>query len=249
VANELGLPLETVRVTATDTSKIPNTSATAASTGTDLNGRAAQNAARTIRDRLAQMLADKYGCVADAVHFSNGQAHVQGHDIRFEDVVTQAYSHRIQLWSDGFFATPGIHWDPVALRGEPYSYFCYGAATAEVVIDTLTGEWKLLGLDVLHDVGQSLNPAIDIGQIEGGVIQGIGWLTTEELYWNEAGALMTHAPSTYKVPAISDYPSRFNVALFENTNVVENVHYSKAVGEPPLVLGFSVFFALRDAIA
>lgn len=249
VAHELGVSLEKIRVTATDTSKVPNTSPTAASTGTDLNGRAAQNAAQTIRLRLAEVVASGQACTPSEVRFLDNHAHVNGSAIPFPEVVEKAYAQRVQLWSDGFYATPDIHWDPVLMTGEPYSYFAYGAAVAEVVIDILSGEWKLLGIDVLHDVGRSLNPAIDIGQIEGGLIQGVGWLTTEQLFWNEKGMLTTHGPSTYKIPAISDYPARFNVTLFDNKNLVENVHYSKAVGEPPLVLGTSVFFALRDAIA
>ncbi|QHE83512.1 xanthine dehydrogenase molybdopterin binding subunit [Hydrogenophaga sp. BPS33] len=250
VAHELGLDLARVRVTATDTSKVANTSATAASTGADLNGRAAQNAAEQIRQRLAALAAQEYGGPAQDVRFSGGQVHANGHTVDFATLVAKAYLLRIQLWSDGFFATPGIHWDKHTMQGRPYAYFVYGAAVSEVVVDTLTGEWKLLRADVLHDVGQSLNPAIDIGQIEGGFIQGMGWLTTEELKWNAEGRLTTHAPSTYKVPAISDCPSDFRVRLYANTNHSEGgLHRSKAVGEPPLLLPFSVFFAIRDAVA
>jgi xanthine dehydrogenase large subunit len=155
----------------------------------------------------------------------------------------------VQLWSDGFYATPGLHWDSASMTGHPFSYFAYGAAVAEVLIDTLTGEWKLLRADVLYDAGASLNPAIDIGQVEGAFIQGMGWLTTEELCWNKDGKLTTHAPSTYKIPTVSDCPDDFRVALFDNRNVTDSIHRSKAVGEPPLLLPFSVFFALRDAVA
>lgn len=249
VAHELGIPLQQVRVTATDTSKIANTSATAASTGADLNGKAAQDAARQIGKRLAQFAASQYGGDADNVRFADGLVLVNGKQIPFADVVGKAYLARVQLWSDGFYATPGLHWDSKSMTGHPFSYYAYGAAVSEVVIDTLTGEWKLLRADVLYDAGNSLNPAIDIGQVEGGFIQGMGWLTTEELWWNPAGKLMTHAPSTYKIPAVSDCPEDFRVALFNNSNVADSIHRSKAVGEPPLLLPFSVFFAIRDAIA
>jgi xanthine dehydrogenase large subunit len=249
VAQELGVDLALVRVTATDTSKVANTSATAASTGADLNGKAAQDAARQIRERLARFAAQQFGGDETAVTFSNGSVHVNGQSIPFNEVVGKAYLARVQLWSDGFYATPGLHWDSQSMTGRPFSYFAYGAAVSEVVVDTLTGEWKLLRADVLHDVGQSLNPAIDIGQVEGAFIQGMGWLTTEELWWDKAGRLMTHAPSTYKIPSVSDCPSDFRVRLFKNRNVADSIHRSKAVGEPPLLLPFSVFFAIRDAVA
>ena len=249
VAHELGIGLARVRATATDTSKVANTSATAASTGADLNGKAAQDAARTIRRRLAEFAAKTYGGEAAAVSFANGQIHVNHQVLPFEELVRKAYLARVQLWSDGFYATPGLHWDPKTMRGNPFSYFSYGASVSEVIIDTLTGEWKLLRADALYDAGQSLNPAIDIGQVEGAFIQGMGWLTTEELWWNKEGKLMTHAPSTYKIPAISDCPEDFRVRLFKNSNLQDSIHRSKAVGEPPLLLSFSVFFAIRDAVA
>jgi xanthine dehydrogenase large subunit len=249
VAHELGLELDSVRVSATDTGKIANTSATAGSTGADLNGKAAQDAASQIRQRLARLAADEYGGAAEQVRFEGGQVHAGGQSLPFAELVNRAYLKRVQLWSDGFYATPGLHWDRAAMRGRPYSYFVYGAAVSEVLIDTLTGENRLLRVDVLHDVGRSLNPALDIGQIEGGFIQGMGWLTTEALWWNEQGRLMTHGPSTYKIPAISDCPADFRVRLFDNSNVTDSIHRSKAVGEPPLILPFSVFFAIRDAVA
>ncbi|MBW9103628.1 xanthine dehydrogenase molybdopterin binding subunit [Paraburkholderia phenoliruptrix] len=249
VANEFGLPLSRVRVSATDTSKIANTSATAASTGSDLNGKAAEDAARTIRARLAELAAQQLGGNADDVRFANGEVSVNGGAMPFEQLVGAAYLARVQLWSDGFYATPKVHWDAKTLTGHPFYYFAYGAAVSEVVIDTLTGEWKLLRADVLHDAGQSINPAIDLGQVEGGFIQGMGWLTTEELWWNREGRLMTHAPSTYKIPAVSDTPAAFNVRLYRNQNAEPTVFRSKAVGEPPLLLPFSVFLAIRDAIA
>ncbi|MES2129420.1 MAG: xanthine dehydrogenase molybdopterin binding subunit [Pseudomonadota bacterium] len=247
VAHELGVDLAHVRATATDTSKVANTSATAASTGADLNGKAAQDAARQIRERLAAFAIKLYG--GSAAQFADGLVHVNGQEVLFPELVQKAYLARVQLWSDGFYATPGLHWDPKTMNGNPFSYFAYGAAVAEVVVDTLTGEWKLLRADALYDAGNSLNPAIDIGQVEGAFIQGMGWLTTEELWWNEGGKLMTHAPSTYKIPGVSDCPEDFRVKLFKNRNVADSIHRSKAVGEPPLLLPFSVFFAIRDAIS
>jgi len=249
VAHELGLDLERVRITATDTSKVANTSATAASTGADLNGKAAQDAARQIRERLAAFAARQYGGEAGDVRFHANEIHVNGQSLPFADVVQKAYLARVQLWSDGYYATPHLHWDPKTMNGHPFSYYAYGAAVSEVVVDTLTGEWKLLRADALYDAGASLNPAIDIGQVEGAFIQGMGWLTTEELWWNPLGKLMTHAPSTYKIPGISDCPADFRVKLFENRNVENSIHRSKAVGEPPLLLPFSVFFAIRDAVS
>ncbi|NYT84551.1 xanthine dehydrogenase molybdopterin binding subunit [Pollutimonas harenae] len=247
-ATELGVNLASVRVTATDTSKVANTSATAASTGSDLNGKAAQDAARRIRCRLAEFAAAHWGGSAADVVFADNAVAVNGQQLPFAQVVDTAYWAQVQLWSEGFYATPGIQWDKHTMTGRPFYYFAYGAAVSEVVIDTLTGEWKLLRADLLHDVGQSINPAIDIGQIEGGFIQGMGWLTTEELCWNNEGKLTTHAPSTYKIPAVGDCPADFRVALFHNQNIKDTVHRSKAVGEPPLLLSFSVFNAIRDAV-
>ena len=249
VAHVLGLPLEQVRVTATDTSKVANTSATAASTGSDLNGKAAEAAAEIIRARLAEMAARLLGGQPGDAIFANGRVSLDGASLPFAQLVNEAYLARVQLWSDGFYATPKVHWDAKTLTGHPFYYFAYGAAVSEVVVDTLTGEWKLLRADLLHDAGRSINPAIDLGQVEGGFIQGMGWLTTEELWWNADGRLMTHAPSTYKIPAISDTPAAFHVALYRNENVEPTVFRSKAVGEPPLLLAFSVFLAIRDAVA
>jgi xanthine dehydrogenase large subunit len=250
VAHELGVPLARVRCTATDTQKVANTSATAASTGADLNGKAAQHAARKIRDRLAAFAAERHRVPATQVHFADGTVHAGEQRIAFDMLVQDAYMARVQLWADGFYATPGLHWNRDTLQGKPFFYFAYGAAVSEVLIDTLTGESRLLRADVLHDVGRSLNPAIDIGQIEGAFIQGMGWLTTEELKWHpQSGLLMTHAPSTYKIPTANDCPPVFNVALFEADNVADSIHRSKAVGEPPLLLPFSVFFAIRDAVS
>ncbi|ELX12779.1 xanthine dehydrogenase Xdh [Janthinobacterium sp. HH01] len=250
VAHELGLDLDHVRATATDTSKVANTSATAASTGADLNGKAAQDAARQIRERLTTFAIKLYGDEDGVpVQFFDNAVHVNGHVVPFPELVQKAYLARVQLWSDGFYATPGLHWDPKTMNGHPFSYYAYGAAVSEVVVDTLTGEWKLLRADALYDAGRSLNPAIDLGQVEGAFIQGMGWLTTEQLWWNPAGKLMTHAPSTYKIPGVSDCPEDFRVRLFDNGNVEDSIHRSKAVGEPPLLLPFSVFFAIRDAIS
>ena len=255
VAHELGVHFDAVRVTATDTQKIANTSATAASTGSDLNGKAAQDAAHQIRERLAQFAAGRYGGVSNSVTFANNKVHVNGKSLPFADVVAAAYTERVQLWSDGFYATPGLSWDRETLQGRPFYYFTYGAAVSEVVVDTLTGEWKLLRADILQDAGRSLNPAVDIGQIEGAFIQGMGWLTTEELVWHpadgskRAGLLTTHAPSTYKIPTANDCPPVFNTRLFKGDNVEDSIHRSKAVGEPPLLLPFSVFYAIRDAVS
>ena len=234
VAHELRIPLEAVRCTATDTSKVANTSATAASTGADLNGKAAQDAARKIRARLDAFAAEK------------GLA-----DMPFCELVSAAYMARVQLWSDGFYATPGLSWDRATMTGKPFFYFAYGAAVSEVVVDTLTGEHKLLAADLLHDVGTSLNPALDIGQVEGAYIQGYGWLTMEELVWHpKSGALLTHAPSTYKIPTANDIPSqRFRTELFDAPNPADTIHRSKAVGEPPLLLPFSALLAIRDAVS
>jgi xanthine dehydrogenase large subunit len=250
VAHELGVDMEHLRATATDTGKVSNTSATAASTGADLNGKAAQDAARQIRERLTAYAIKLYGDDdGQPVRFFANTVHVNGHAVPFPELVQKAYLARVQLWSDGFYATPGLHWDPKTMNGHPFSYYAYGAAVSEVVVDTLTGEWKLLRADALYDAGRSLNPAIDIGQVEGAFIQGMGWLTTEQLWWNAAGKLMTHAPSTYKIPGISDCPEDFRIKLYDNGNVEDSIHRSKAVGEPPLLLPFSVFFAIRDAIS
>ncbi len=234
VAHELGVPFASVRCTATDTQKVANTSATAASTGSDLNGKAAQDAARQIRERLDAFAAQRH----------------PGARPPFKQLVQEAYAERIQLWSDGFYATPGLHWNRDTLQGKPFHYYAYGAAVSEVVVDTLTGESRLLRADLLHDAGRSLNPAVDIGQVEGAFIQGMGWLTMEELVWHpQTGKLTTHAPSTYKIPTANDCPPVFNVRLWNGDNVADTIHRSKAVGEPPLLLPFSVFFAIRDAVS
>ena len=249
VADELGVPLARVLVTASATDKVPNASATAASSGTDLNGKAAQAAARTVRGQLADFVAAMDGCAPEAVRFADGQITSPQSVRDFTAVVQQAYAARIQLWSDGFYRTPKIHYDKVTLTGRPFFYFAYGAACSEVAIDTRTGEYRVLGVDILHDVGRSINPAIDIGQIEGGFVQGMGWLTTEELVWTDKGQLATKAPSTYKIPTAADVPARMNVHLWPEENMEDTVFRSKAVGEPPFMLAISVWEALREAIA
>jgi xanthine dehydrogenase large subunit len=249
VADELGVPFERVMSSAADTSKVPNASATAASAGTDLNGRAAQFAARHVRDNLAAFVAGLDGVGAGSVSFEGGHVVTEKLSRSFDEVVAAAYANRIQLWSDGFYRTPKIHYDKTTLTGRPFYYFAYGAACTEVAIDTLTGENRVLKIDILHDAGHSINPAIDIGQIEGGFVQGMGWLTTEHLVWNQKGLLTTHAPSTYKIPATGDIPAHFKVDLWHEPNREDNVHGSKAVGEPPFMLAISVYEALRDAVA
>ncbi len=249
VAGVFGLETDAVKITATDTAKVPNTSATAASSGSDLNGMAARAAAETIRNRMADFIADKHQTKPAAVRFESGLVKVAGEHYAFAQVAAWAYQARISLSSTGYYATPKITWDRVKGRGRPFLYFAYGAAVSEVVIDTLTGENRILRVDILHDTGTSLNPALDIGQVEGAFVQGAGWLTTEELVWNGKGVLTTHAPSTYKIPACSDRPPVFNVALWDKPNREDTVGKSKAVGEPPFNLGISVLMALSDAIA
>ena len=249
VAQELGVPLSVVRVSASDTSKVPNASPTAASSGSDINGMAARAAAQTLRERLAAFAARKFGCDAGSVVFSAGIVQAGAERIPFPELVDAAYHARISLSATGFYATPRIHYDRETLTGRPFFYFAYGAAVSEVAIDTLTGEHRLCAVDILHDVGASLNPAIDRGQIEGGFIQGYGWLTMEELHWNRDGTLATHAPSTYKIPTSRDVPTHFDVAFFGQPNREDTIHKSKAVGEPPLMLALSAFHAIRDAVA
>src|SRR5690606_8816705 len=248
-ASAFGVEAETVAITATDTGKVPNTSATAASSGADLNGMAVKAACDAIRGRMAEFLAAEHQSEPHKVHFEDGRVFVGGAEMSFAEAAARCYQGRVSLSSTGFYATPDLAWDRRAGRGRPFYYFAYGAAVSEVVIDTLTGENRILRADILHDCGASLNPAIDIGQIEGGFVQGAGWLTTEELVWDDRGRLRTHAPSTYKIPACSDRPRVFNVALWDGANREETIYRSKAVGEPPLMLGISVFSALAAACA
>jgi len=249
VADCFALPLEDVRITATTTGKVPNTSATAASSGTDLNGMAAHNAATEIRSRMAEYLAGLYQTSPEEVDFTGGNVLIGKTALSFREAAEQCWMGRIPLSSTGFYATPEIDWDRESFSGRPFYYFAYGAAVTEVAVDTFTGENRILRCDILHDVGHSINPAIDRGQIEGGYVQGAGWLTMEEIVYGDDGRLATHAPSTYKIPALSDQPLDFRVELFEGGgNPAGAIHRSKAVGEPPLMLGISALMALSDAV-
>jgi xanthine dehydrogenase large subunit len=250
VAEEFGIDASCVRITATTTGKVPNTSATAASSGADLNGMAAKQAAATIKSRLIDFAARQWKVPKSRIRFEDGQVLIGNRSIAFGDLARQAHIARVSLSSTGYYATPKIHWDRAKGRGRPFFYFAYGAACSEVTIDTLTGEMRVDRVDILHDVGRSLNPALDIGQVEGGFVQGMGWLTTEELVYDQHGRLRTHAPSTYKIPCASDVPADFRVKLFESRgNKEDTIYRSKAVGEPPLMLGISVWTAIFDAVA
>ena len=250
VAEEFQVDIEQVRISATTTGKVPNTSATAASAGSDLNGMAAQAAARTLKGRLIDFAVEHWGVPREQVVFLPGRVRVGNSEMAFAELLQKAYVARVSLSSTGFYKTPKIHWDRAKGRGRPFYYYGYGAACSEVAVDTLTGEYRVERVDILHDVGKSLNPAIDLGQIEGGFVQGMGWLTTEELWWDDAGRLRTHAPSTYKIPACGDRPRVFNVEILKNAeNREETIYRSKAVGEPPLMLAISVLHALSDAVA
>jgi xanthine dehydrogenase large subunit len=249
VAQELGVSLARVRVSAADTSKVPNASPTAASSGSDINGMAAQDAARKLKAALARHVASRFGAEADDIVFADDEVRAGERRFAFADIARSAYFARVPLSATGFYATPRIHYDRKTLIGRPFFYFAYGAAVSEVVIDTLTGETRLLGVDILHDAGTSLNPAVDRGQIEGGFLQGYGWLTMEKLWWSDEGTLRTHSPSTYKIPTAREWPRHFAIAFFDRPNSEETIHRSKAVGEPPLMLALSAFHAIRDAIA
>ncbi|MEO1471357.1 MAG: molybdopterin cofactor-binding domain-containing protein, partial [Pseudomonadota bacterium] len=250
LAEAFGVGLDRVQITATSTAKVPNTSATAASSGSDLNGMAALDAARQIKDRLAAFAAERHGVAPAAVTFEPGGVRVGATRLAFADLVEAAYMARVHLSAAGFYKTPDIHWDRAAGKGRPFYYFACGAAVSEVEVDTLTGEHRTRRVDILHDVGRSLNPAIDLGQVEGGFVQGMGWLTTEELWWDADGRLRTHAPSTYKIPLASDVPQDFRVTLADwAENARPTVRRSRAVGEPPLMLAISVLEALSMAVA
>ncbi|MFD2179746.1 xanthine dehydrogenase molybdopterin binding subunit [Veronia pacifica] len=250
VAETFSVDIDTINVTATNTEKTPNTSPTAASSGTDLNGKAAQNAAMTIKQRMVDFASSHYKVDKEDVVFSNGIVSIGDQaTMTFADFAELCWFNQISLASTGFYRTPKIHYDHKKARGRPFYYFAYGVSCSEVILDTLTGEYKVLRVDVLHDVGAALNPAIDIGQVEGGFVQGMGWLTTEELVWNESGSLATAGPATYKIPAVNDVPEVFNVKLVENrANPEDTVFHSKAVGEPPFMLAISVWSAIKDAI-
>ncbi len=250
VAEVFQVGIDRIQITATNTDKVPNTSPTAASSGTDLNGKAAQNAAQTIKQRLIEFAARQFKVTEEDVEFKNGQVRIRDEYVSFDELIQQAYFGQVSLSSTGFYRTPKIYYDRSLARGRPFYYFAYGAACSEVIVDTLTGEYKMLRSDILHDVGASLNPAIDIGQVEGGFVQGMGWLTMEELVWNDKGKLMTSGPASYKVPAVADMPLDLRVKLVENRkNPEDTVFHSKAVGEPPFMLGISVWCAIKDAVA
>ena len=248
-ASRFGIGVEAVKITATDTAKVPNTSATAASSGSDLNGMAVKAACDTIRDRMAAHLAKEHQCDAASVTFDGGMVHVGGRSLSFADAAKACYMGRVSLSATGFYKTPKLEWHRIRGTGRPFFYFAYGVACSEVIVDTLTGEHRILAAHILHDAGASLNPALDLGQVEGGFVQGAGWLTMEELVWDDAGRLRTHAPSTYKIPAASDTPPVFDVALWDAANREDTIYRSKAVGEPPFMLGISVLMALSDAVA
>lgn len=250
VAEEFQIDISNIKITATTTDKVPNTSATAASSGSDMNGKAAQIAAATIKTRLIEFAAAHYDVALSEISFQPNRVKVGDQQISFAELVRTAYLNRISLSATGYYRTPKIHYDPETFSGRPFFYFSYGAAVSEVLIDSLTGENKVTRVDILHDAGRSLNPAIDLGQIEGGYIQGMGWLTMEELYFDDQGQLKTHAPSTYKIPACSDRPEIFNMAIFSGgENVEDTIHKSKAVGEPPFMLAISVLNAMTDAVS
>ena len=248
VAEEFGISMERVRITATTTAKVPNTSPTAASSGSDLNGMAARIAAGAIKRRMIAHASEAYGVPEEQIAFRDDRVFIGNESLPFDDLAKKCILARVSLSEAGHYKTPKITWDRAKATGRPFFYFAYGAACSEVVVDTLTGENRLLRTDILYDAGKSLNPAIDIGQIEGGFVQGMGWLTTEELVFSRDGRLLTHAPSTYKIPVASDVPADFNVTLYPNSNREETIYRSKAVGEPPIMLANSVFCALADAV-
>lgn len=248
-ADVFGIDIEDIQTSATSTDKVPNTSATAASSGSDLNGMAAKRAATAIKTRLVKFVATRFACKPNQIEFSGGRVSYPGGEYRFCELIEQAYLNRISLSSTGFYATPDIHYDREQHQGSPFFYFACGAAVSEVEVDTLTGEARVLRVDLLHSVGKSLNPAIDMGQIEGGFIQGMGWVSNEEICYDGDGRLTTHAPSTYKIPTASDRPDHFNIALYPSQGAkAKTVHRSKAVGEPPFMLAISVHGALRLAV-
>ena len=248
-ADGLGIDIKYVRVTGTDTQKVPNASATSASSGADINGAAIMNATAQMRARLAPVAANMLGCKDTDVSFANNMAHGGGKSVAWTAVAKQAWMDRVGLSVTGFYMTPEIKYDFATLTGHAFYYYCYGASVSEVEIDTRTGEYWIKAVDIVHDAGKSINPAIDKGQIEGGYVQGMGWLTMEECIWDKKGKFLTHGPSTYKIPVAGDIPEHFNVTLFDGSNLKPTPFYSKAVGEPPLMLALSTFFALRDAVS
>ncbi|SDD72173.1 xanthine dehydrogenase large subunit [Paracoccus isoporae] len=250
VAEAFQVDIGRIKITRTTTEKVPNTSATAASSGSDLNGMAALDAAEQIKSRLVQFAAAKWNVGETEIEFLPNSVRIGAEVMPFDRLIAEAYTARVHLSAAGFYKTPKIHWDRAAGQGRPFYYYAYGAACSEVAVDTLTGEYRIERSDVLHDVGRSLNPAIDRGQVEGAFVQGVGWLTTEELWWDDKGRLRTHAPSTYKIPLASDRPRQFNVKLADwSENREMTIKRSKAVGEPPFMLGISVFEAISMAVA
>jgi xanthine dehydrogenase large subunit len=250
VASVFQIDLDNIKISATRTDKVPNTSATAASAGSDLNGMAAFNATNIIKARMAEVAANHFGASIDTIEFRQNRVYAGNESLSFAELAQRTWDERVSLSATGFYSTPGLHWDAKSMIGNPFYYYTYGAAVSEVVIDTLTGESRVLRTDILQDCGNSLNPAIDLGQIEGAFVQGQGWLTSEELVWDAGGRLMTHGPSTYKIPGSRDVPPIFNVHILEDApNREATIFYSKAVGEPPLMLALSVWLAIRDAVS
>jgi xanthine dehydrogenase large subunit len=250
VAEAFAIDLDNIRVSATSTAKVPNTSATAASSGSDLNGMAALHACEQIKERMTEVAAEHFAVPAGDIVFESNRIYAGNRSLSFAELAALSYEKRVSLSAAGFYRTPKIHWDSVSNTGRPFYYFVYGAAAAEVVIDTLTGESRVMRAELLQDCGRSLNPAIDLGQIEGAFVQGMGWLTTEELCWDSEGRLRTHGPSTYKIPGSRDVPPVFNARLLSDApNREATIFRSKAIGEPPLMLAISVWLAIRDAIA
>jgi len=247
-SNEFGIPIKEIKITSTDTEKVPNTSASAASATTDINGGAVIDAIKKIKNNLGKFINKEFNYKGKKIIYKNNKVYFGNKYINFKELISKAYLKRISISSSGFFKTPKIYFDQNNFKGRPFLYFAYGAAVSEVIVDTLTGENKLLRVDILHDVGNSINPAIDIGQIEGGYVQGLGWLTNEDISWNKKGHLTTHSPSTYKIPVSKDIPEKFFVKIYKKGKNTENVvNKSKAVGEPPLMLALSAFLALKNA--
>jgi xanthine dehydrogenase large subunit len=250
VAETFQIDIDNIKISATTTAKVPNTSPTAASSGSDLNGMAAFNAASIIKDRVTDVAAEHFGVAADEVRFADNRVFAGNESVSFGELAELTWRNRVSLSATGYYRTPDIHWDAATLQGRPFYYFSYGACVSEVAIDTLTGETRVTRTDILQDCGNSLNPAIDLGQIEGAFVQGMGWVTMEELWWNDAGRLMTHGPSTYKIPGSRDVPAIFNVHILDDApNREPTIFRSKAIGEPPLMLAISVWLAIRDAVA
>ena len=249
VASEFQVPLSAIQITATRTDKVPNTSATAASSGSDLNAAAAQIAAKTIKKKLISFAAEYFQTSPQSIYFENAMLVAGSKKIPFNEFILLAYENRISLSNTGFYKTPKIYFDEKKAKGRPFFYFAYGVAVSEVIVDLLTGEYQILRVDILHDVGNSINPAIDLGQVEGGFIQGLGWLTTEELSWNEKGKLRTAGPDTYKIPTIGNLPKDFRVTLYRAKNQEDTIYRSKAVGEPPLMLAHSTWLAIKDVVS